>query len=114
MTPFRLFFVLACLASALCAAAPEPTTPAPAATSITVATPVSELAAGYAAAIQQMSLKSLVIYFESDGQTVALKGVRSAKALHGVVLITFSAGDMMAINAGKVILISDGNRTPQG
>ena len=115
MKPIRVLLVLACLAPALHAAAPEPAVVIPpATTNVTVASPTSELAAGYAAAIQQMSLKSLVIYFQSDGKVASIKGIRSAKSLHGVLLVTFSAGDMMALNAEKIILITDGNRTPQG
>lgn len=75
-------------------------------------TTASELAAGYAAAIQQMSLKSLVIYLKSEGKTVPLKGLRSAKAVSAVLLITFSAGDTMAINAENIVMITDGTRTP--
>ena len=114
MKPIRLCLLLLALATALGAAAPEPAVVLPGTTNITVATPASELAAGYAAAIQQMSLKSLVIYFQSEGKIVSIKGIRTAKALHGVVLVTFSAGDMMALNAERIVLITDGNRTPQG
>jgi hypothetical protein len=112
MTSLRLFLATACLASALGAATVDPLPVAPSTTNVTVASPASELAAGYAAAINQMSLKSLVIYFQSDGKVTAVKGIRVARALHGVVLVTFSAGDMMAINAEKIVLITDGNRTP--
>ncbi len=110
--PLRLFLAAACLASTLGAANVEPIPAAPSTTNVTVTSPASELAAGYAAAINQMSLKSLVIYFQSDGKVSALKGIRAARALHGVVLVTFSAGDMMALNAEKIVLITDGNRAP--
>lgn len=89
---------------------PVPFTSVP--TNINVPTTASELAAGYAAAIQQMSLKSLVIYLKSEGKTVPLKGLRSAKAVSAVLLITFSAGDMMAVNAENIVMITDGARTP--
>lgn len=96
------------------AAGPEPVPAMPTPTSVTVPAEVSELAAGYAAAISQMSLKSLVIYFQGDGKVVSVKGIRSARALNGVLLVTFSAGDMMAINAERIVFITDGARTPQG
>lgn len=81
-------------------------------TTVTVPTTASELAAGYAAAVQQMSLKSLVIYMHSGGKIVPIRGIRSAKALSGVLLITFSTGDVMAVNAEQIVMITDGNRTP--
>lgn len=113
MNPIRKILILACLAPALHAASVEPAAPAaPSTTNVTVPSPVSELAAGYAAAINQMSLKSLVVYFQSDGKIASVKGIRAARALHGVVLITFSAGDMMALNAERIVLITDGNRAP--
>lgn len=100
------------LQSAEPAPMPVPVVPAP--SSVVVPAPVSELAAGYAAAVSQMSLKSLVIYFQGDGKIVSVKGIRSAKALNGVLLVTFSAGDLLAINAERIVFITDGTRTPQG
>jgi hypothetical protein len=95
------------------AATADPAGPAaPATTNVNVPTTAADLASGYAGAITQMSLKSLVIYVRGDGKIVAIKGIRSAKALDGVLLITFSAGDMMAINAEHVVMITDGARTP--
>lgn len=90
----------------------EPQPVPPAATNINIPTTASELAAGYAAAIPQMTLKSLVIYLKSEGKTVPIKGVRTARAMGAVLLIEFSAGDRMAINAENIILITDGARTP--
>jgi hypothetical protein len=81
-------------------------------TSITVPTTASELAAGYAAAIPQMSLKSLVIFLRSEGKIVPIRGIRSARAAGAVLVIVFSAGDSMAVNAEHVIMITDGTRTP--
>lgn len=84
----------------------------PAVTTVNVATTATELATGYAAAVQQMSLKGLVLYFRGDKDVVALKGIRAVRALNGVLLITFSGGDMAAISAEKIVLITDGARTP--
>lgn len=81
-------------------------------TNVTVPTTASELAAGYAIAIPQMTLKSIVIYAKSEGKTVAIRGIRSAKAMGAVLLIEFSAGDRMAINAENIVMITDGTRTP--
>jgi hypothetical protein len=113
MKTLRLFACLFCLLPLLGAATTEPfqSMPVPS-TNVNVPTTASELAAGYAAAIQQMSLKSLVIYLKSDGKVIALKGLRSARAVSAVLLITFSAGDMMAVNAENIILVTDGTRTP--
>jgi len=89
---------------------PAAATPPP--PTINIPITVTELAEGYAAAIQQMSLRSLIIYLKSEGKTVPIKGIRSARAMNGVLLIVFSAGDMMAINAEHVVMITDGPRTP--
>ncbi len=59
-----------------------------------------------------MTLKSIVIYLRSDGKVVAIRGLRSAKAMGAVLLIEFSAGDRMAINAEQIVMITDGTRTP--
>lgn len=113
MKTLSLLVCLLCLLPVLRAAPvePVPSMPAPT-TNVNVPTTASELAAGYAAAIQQMSLKSLIIYLKSEGKTVPIKGIRSAKALSAVLLITFSAGDIMAINAEHIVMITDGARTP--
>ncbi len=91
---------------------PEPAYPPPTSTTVNVRTTASELAEGYAAAIPQMTLKSVVIFAKSDGKVVPIKGVRSVRALSGVLLIEFSAGDRMAINAEQIVMITDGTRTP--
>jgi hypothetical protein len=79
---------------------------------IHVPTVAAELAAGYAVAIPQMTTKSIVIYLKSEGKTVAIRGIRSAKAMGAVLLIEFSAGDRMAVNAENIVMITDGLRTP--
>lgn len=99
--------------TATLAATADPTLPAaPATTTVNVPTTASELAAGYAQAVSLMSLKSLVIYMRSEGKVVPIKGIRSARAMGAVLLITFSAGDTMAINAEHIIMMTDGTRTP--
>lgn len=88
------------------------TIPPPANTTVNVHSPATDLADGYAAAIPQMTLKSLVIFLKSDGKTVAVKGIRSARAMGAVLLIEFSAGDRLAVNAEQIVMITDGARTP--
>lgn len=114
MKTLHLLLLVAGLAASLHAAAPEPVPSAPVTNNVVVPSTASDLAAGYAAAVAQMSLKGLVIYFQGDGKVVSVRGIRSAKALNGVLLVTFSAGDMLAINAERIVLIADGSRTPQG
>ncbi len=48
-------------------------------TTVNVPTTASELAAGYAIAIPQMTLQSIVIFAKSEGKTVAIRGIRSAR-----------------------------------
>lgn len=110
---FLLAALIATSARAQTRAAPavEPPPMMPS-TNITVPTTASELAAGYAAAIPQMSLKSLVIFLRSEGKIVPIRGIRTARAAGAVLVIVFSAGDSMAINAEHVIMITDGTRTP--
>ncbi len=113
MKTLKLLSLALLLLPAAFAAPAEPPPPVvPPSTSINVPTTASELAAGYAAAIQQMTLKSIVIYLRSEGKTVPIKGIRSAKAMGAVLLIEFSAGDRMAVNAEQVVMITDGARTP--
>ncbi len=91
----------------------EPVPAAPgSSTNVFVPTTASELAAGYATAIPQMTLKSVIIYLRSEGKIVPIKGVRSAKSMGAVLLIEFSAGDRMAVNAEHIVMITDGTRTP--
>ena len=87
----------------------QPAAPAP--TTI-VASAISELADGYATACRQMSEARAVIFYRLNGKTVSLKGIRAIKAFNGVLFITMSAGDSIAINAESVIFITDGGRTP--
>lgn len=86
--------------------------PAAPATNVSVPTTVADLATGYAAAVQQMSLKGLVVYVRGEKDVVALKGIRAVNAVGGVLLVTFSAGDKVAVNAEKVLMIADGAHTP--
>ena len=97
--------------AAVASGAPEAPTLVPP-VSVSVPSPLTELAAGYAAAIKQMSLKSLVIFVKGDGKVVGVRGIRAAKALNGVLLVTFSAGDMMAIAADQIVMVTDGARVP--
>jgi hypothetical protein len=114
MKPFRSLLIGLGVAGTILAADSEPVAVMPAPTNVVVQTTVSDLASGYSAAVSQMSLKSLVIFFQGDGKIVSVKGIRSAKALGGVLLVTFSTGDMLAINAERIVLITDGSRSPQG
>ncbi len=81
-------------------------------TTINMRTTAAELADGYAAAIPQMTLKSVVIFLKSEGKIVTVKGIRSARAMGAVLLIEFSAGDRLAVNAEQILMITDGTRTP--
>lgn len=81
-------------------------------TNVFVPTTASELAAGYATAIPQMTLKSVVVYLRSEGKIVPIKGIRTARSMGAVLLIEFSAGDRMAVNAEHIVMITDGTRTP--
>jgi hypothetical protein len=110
LLPLGLLLVSSAFA-ATPAAAPADSAP-PVTNNITVPTTASELANGYAQAVQLMTLKSLVIYIRSEGKIVPIKGVRTARAMGAVLLIEFSAGDRMAINAEQILLITDGARTP--
>ncbi|MBI3884470.1 MAG: hypothetical protein HY302_01885 [Opitutae bacterium] len=86
--------------------------PAAPATTINVPTTAADLATGYAAAVQQMSLKGLVIYVRGEKDIVVLKGIRAVNAVGGVLLVTFSGGDKAALNAEKVVMITDGAHAP--
>lgn len=79
---------------------------------LVVASSISELASGYATAAHQMSEARAVIFYKLNGKVVSLKGIRAIKAFNGVLYITMSAGDSVAISAESVILITDGGRTP--
>lgn len=116
MKTLRLLLLAALLAPAVHAqlhsSPADPTTVMPAPATVIVPTTASELAAGYAVAISQMSLKSLVIYLRSEGKIVPIRGIRLAKSMGAVLLVEFSAGDRMAVNAEHIIMITDGVRTP--
>lgn len=79
---------------------------------IVVASAISELASGYASAARQMSEARAVIFYKLNGKIVALKGIRTITAFNGVLYITMSAGDSVAISAETVVMITDGGRTP--
>ena len=113
MKTLKLLILAVVLLPAAFAATTEPAQPvAPPTTNVNVPTTASELALGYSLAIQQMTLKSIIIYLRSEGKIVPIKGLRSAKAMGAVLLIEFSAGDRMAVNAEQIIMITDGVRTP--
>lgn len=117
MKTIKLLVVFSSLTLATLARSTEQTptvsaAPAAPATTVNVATTVTDLSTGYAAAVQQMSLKGLIIYCRGDKDVIALKGIRSVSAVGGVLLITFSGGDKVAINAEKVVLITDGTHAP--
>ncbi|HYC72489.1 MAG TPA: hypothetical protein VEB66_14870, partial [Opitutaceae bacterium] len=101
---------IACLLLTAALAAPlgAQTAPAsPAAPSVmTVNAPpaVVELAQGFAAAASRMSVKSLVIYVRGEKDVTAIRGIRSVIAINGVLLVQFSAGDMVAVGADRVVM----------
>jgi hypothetical protein len=80
--------------------------------SVVVASSISELASGYATACRQMSESRAVIFYQINGKIASLKGIRAVKAFNGVLFVTLSAGDSVAISAESVVLVTDGGRTP--
>lgn len=112
MNMLRLF-VSACalltVVHAQTTSAPPPATTTPI---VNIASPIADLAKGYAFAASQMSESRIVIYYRSEEKTVALKGIRSVRASGGVLLINLSGGDLVAISAERILLITDGGRTP--
>ena len=114
-TRFVLIFASLGLAALARSAEMAPTTPnrlPTPPTTVNLPTTVTDLATGYAGAVQQMSLKGLVIYFRSDKDVGALRDIRTVNAVSGVLLITFSGGDKLAISAEKILFITDGNHAP--
>ena len=93
-------------------AAPGGSTIASGETKVIMPTAISELAAGYAEAIQQMALKSTTVYVKGDGKVIAIKGLRSARALGGVLLLNLSTGGSVAVNPQDVVLITDSPVVP--
>lgn len=109
-----LLFAAAFVAAAFAAdtrTTPQALPPLPPAT-VNVSSTVADLAAGYAGAAQQMSPQSLVIYYAGEKDVIALKGIRSVRHSAGVVIVVFSAGDIMALNAERIVLVTDGQRGP--
>lgn len=80
--------------------------------SIQVGTTVSDLAKGYAEATRQLSESRIVIHYKVEGKMTALRGVRSVRAFHGVLLITLSGGESLILSAESIVMITDGGRTP--
>ncbi|MBI2516684.1 MAG: hypothetical protein HYV95_07180 [Opitutae bacterium] len=113
MKLLRLLVLSAALLAAAQAQTAQPTPQVPAALpEVHIASPVADLAKGYAFAASQMSESRVVIYYRSEEKTVALKGIRSVRASGGVLLINLSGGDLVAISAERILLITDGGRTP--
>lgn len=109
--PTTLLLAAVLLGSPALAAQAQVTAAAPV-TNVVVPAAVSELAAGYANAVQQMTPKGLVIHYRGEKGVTPIRGIRSVRASNGVLIITFSAGDMMAISAESVVMITDGSRNP--
>lgn len=86
--------------------------PAAPASTVVVASSISELASGYATACRQMSEARAVIFYQINGKIASLKGIRAVKAFNGVLFVTLSAGDSVAISAESVVMVTDGGRTP--
>ncbi len=107
-------FLPALLVGALSASAQNAAPPAapPPPTVVNISSPVADLAKGYAQAASQMSESRIVIFYKSEGHLVVLKGIRAVHAFGGVLSITLSGGDSLAISADLVLLVTDGGRTP--
>ncbi len=115
MKTIKLLVVFSSLTLATLARSTEqtPVVPAPPSTTIiNAASSISDLATGYAAAASQMSESHIVVYYRSEEKTVTLKGIRSVRAFGGVLLIHLTSGDLLAISAERILLITDGGRTP--
>lgn len=79
---------------------------------VTINSPLADLATGFATAAGVMVEGRIVIYYRSEGQIISLTGIRSVQAHGGVLLVTFSLGDTVAIGADTVVLVTDGARKP--
>ncbi|WP_404422882.1 hypothetical protein [Nibricoccus sp. IMCC34717] len=73
---------------------------------ITVHSEVKELAQGYAQAYGQLS-RWVNLTYQRDGQKVVLSGVRSIKAVEGVLVVEVGKGALYLINPKDVVAITD-------
>ncbi|MBL9215893.1 MAG: hypothetical protein JNG83_10500 [Opitutaceae bacterium] len=116
--PLRLrpLAILAAVLSTTLSAAPaarEPAAePAPV-TQFTLPPAVSELAAGFAAAVSELTPRNVTLHYREGAKLVALRGITAVQARNGVLIITFSAGDKAVLPADSVALITDGPRPPR-
>jgi hypothetical protein len=77
---------------------------------ITVHSEVKELAQGYAQAYGQLS-RWVNLTYQRDGQKAVLAGVRSIKAVEGVLVVEVGKGALYLINPKDVVSITDDTAT---
>lgn len=75
-------------------------------------TDASDLAQGYESAFQQMSASRVVIYVQMEERIQKLEFVRDVNAAGGVLVIELRDNNLLAVDARRIVLMTDGKMTP--
>lgn len=73
---------------------------------VNVVSEPKELAQGYAQAYAQLS-RWVNVTLERNGQRQVLSGVRSIRAIEGILLVEVGKGALYAINPRDIVMITD-------
>jgi hypothetical protein len=75
-------------------------------------TDASDLARGYETAFGQMSASRVILYVRMEDRIQKLEFVREVRASGGVLVVEMRDNNLIAIDARRIILMTDGKTEP--
>lgn len=75
-------------------------------------TDASDMAQGFESAFQKMSASRVIIYVRMEERIQKLEFIRNVRAEGGVVVIELRDNNLIAIDARRIIFMTDGKMTP--
>lgn len=106
----RLIAVIAVTAS-FCSAATTTDSDPPTVEVITP-TDASDLARGYEAAFGKMSASRVILFIRLEDRIQKLEYIRNLTAAAGVLIIEMRDNNLIAVDARRIVLITDGKMEP--
>jgi hypothetical protein len=105
-------FVAVIAVTASCCGAQTQTESAPPKVEVISPTDASDLARGYESAFGKMSASRVILFVRTEDRIQKLEFIRGVKASGGVLVIEMRDNNLIAIDARRIVLMTDGKTEP--